>query len=38
MKETWGSSVGATSASVDWFVPPYTQGGAIRKLATDRRL
>lgn len=33
MKKTWVSSVGATFASVDWFVPPYMQGGAIRKLA-----
>lgn len=30
---TWVSLAGLTFKSVDWFVPPYLQGGALRRLA-----
>jgi hypothetical protein len=31
--ESWVSRAGTTFKDLDWFVPPYMQGGVIRKLA-----
>jgi hypothetical protein len=31
----WVSQAGTAFRSVDWFVPPYMQGGVIRKLAAE---
>lgn len=32
---TWVAAAGAVFMSVDWFVPPYFQGGALRRLAAS---
>ena len=34
-RPTWVAWAGAIFKSVDWFVPPYKQGGVLRKLASE---